>query len=171
MVRSQLSQTFLNKEELIELVLAREHGISIDEFSQNAADSPNINLFGVGSSNQEFGRSVPASGNIVGQLLLVGGFLQEPCKAKITNFKLFFITNEQVLRFDIPMDHILRVHVRQPFQQLIHEQSDNFRLQSIRRFLQHFQEVVLNILKNKINDALLPKSLLELYDVGMLQHF
>ena len=56
---------------MIELVLAREHGISIDEFSQNAADSPNINLFGVGSSNQEFGRAVPASGNIVGQLLFI----------------------------------------------------------------------------------------------------
>ena len=69
------------------------------------------------------------------------------------------------------MNHILRMHVCQSFQQLIHEQPNNFRFQSIWRFLQHFQKVVLNVLKNQIHYAFLPESLLELYDVGVLQHF
>lgn len=53
-----------------------------------------------------------------------------------------------------------RMHVSQSLQELVHVQSDQLRIQPILRLLQHFQQVILHVLKHQINDALLPERLL-----------
>ena len=69
------------------------------------------------------------------------------------------------------MNHIHRMHIGQSFQKLIHKQSDNFRLKSIRRFLKDFKKIVLNVLKYKIDNSFFSKGLFKFYNVRMLQHF
>lgn len=44
MIRRKSSQCLLDEEKLVELVLSRKHGISIDELAHDAADSPNIDF-------------------------------------------------------------------------------------------------------------------------------
>lgn len=66
------------------------------------------------------------------------------------------------------MQHVLAMHVRQSLEQLIQQKSDAFGVESIWRLLEHFEEVVLDVLKDEIDDALFAEGLLEFYDVGVL---
>lgn len=63
-----------------------------------------------------------------------------------------------------------RMHVGQSLQELVHVQSDQLRIQPILRLLQHFQQVILHVLKDQIDDALLPERLLKFHDVGVFEH-
>lgn len=51
MIRRESSQCLLDEEELIEFILPWKHGISIDELAHDAANSPNIDLLRVHSTN------------------------------------------------------------------------------------------------------------------------
>lgn len=51
MIWCESSQCLLDEEKLIEFVLPRKHGISIDELSHDAANSPNIDLLRVHSTD------------------------------------------------------------------------------------------------------------------------
>ena len=63
-----------------------------------------------------------------------------------------------------------RMHVSESFEELVHVQSDQLRIQSILRLLQHFQQVILHVLKDQIDDSLLPEGLLKFHDVGVFEH-
>lgn len=65
MVWGERSETFLYQEELIKFILSWKHWVAVDEFAQNATDSPDIDLFGIGSTYKQLRRAVPSSGYIV----------------------------------------------------------------------------------------------------------
>ena len=171
MIWSQRPKTFLYQEKLVELILPREHRIAIDKFSQNTANSPNVDFLWVWSSNQKFRGSIPSSSYIVSKLLFVRRTFQLSGEPIIAYFQLFFVANEQIFRLDVPMDYIERVHIRQTFEKLVHKQSDVLGLQPIWWFFQHLKQVVLDVLEDEVDYAFFAKSFLELYDVGVLEHF
>ena len=107
---------------------------------------------------------------LIEPFLLVLALLDVPGKAKVAYFQLLPIADEQVLQFDVPVHDVQRVQVGESFQQLVNERSDQLRLQAVRRLLQYFKQVILDILKDQINDALLPEGLLQLHDIAMLDH-
>lgn len=170
MVGSEAAEALLDEKQLIELILSRKHGIAIDQFAQDAANCPDIDFLGVVGPDQQLGRTVPSRGHVVGQLLLVVALLDVPGKAKVAYFQLLPIADEQVLQLDVPVHDVQRVQVGESFQQLVNERSDQLRLQAVRRLLQYFKQVILDILKDQINDALLPEGLLQLHDIAMLDH-
>ena len=65
LVRCQLAKDFLNAEKLVNFWLTGEQGIAIRDFSHNAPNGPNIDLFSVLVAQEEFRRSVPACRHIV----------------------------------------------------------------------------------------------------------
>lgn len=69
------------------------------------------------------------------------------------------------------MNDVQGVHVGESLQKLVHEEADELGLESVGGFLQNFEEVVLDVLEYEVDDPFLAEGLLELHDVGMLQHF
>lgn len=69
------------------------------------------------------------------------------------------------------MHNVQGVHVRQSFQQLVHQKPDQLGLQPVRRFLKHFQQVVLHVLEDQVDDALFAEGLLQLHYRRVFQHF
>lgn len=138
MIRSQRTQTLLNEKQLVKLIFPREHRISIDKLTQNASDCPNIDLFRIGCSNQQLRGTVPSGSHVVSEFFLVGRPFEGPRKPEIAYFKLLFITDQQVFRLYVPVDAVQGVHVGQSFEQLVHKQPNDFRLESVGRLLKHF---------------------------------
>ena len=69
------------------------------------------------------------------------------------------------------MDDVERVHVGQPFQKLVHEDTDQLGIEAVRGFLQDFQQVVLDVLEDKIDDSFFAEGFFELDDGGVPEHF
>lgn len=152
---------------MIEFILSWKHGISIDQLSKNATDRPQIDFLPIRRTDKQLRRPIPSRGHIIGELF-VAPLPDLPSKAEIANLQLLLITYQQVLRFDVAMQHVLAMHVRQSLEQLIQQKSDAFGVESIWRLLEHFEEVVLDVLKDEIDDALFAEGLLEFYNVGVL---
>lgn len=115
MIRRQRPKTLLYKEQLIQLILSRKHRIPVDQLSKNATDCPQIYFLAVRCSDQQLRRPIPSRGHIIGKLL-VTSLSDLPSKAEIANFQLLLIAYQQVLRFDIAVQHVLIMHVRQSLQ-------------------------------------------------------
>jgi len=64
-VGGERPQTLLDEEELVELVLAREHGVAVDELAQNTTDRPYIYLLGVVGADEQLRRPIPSCRYIV----------------------------------------------------------------------------------------------------------
>ena len=154
---------------MVELVLTRKHRVTVDKLPHDASHCPNINLPGVGRTHQQFRRTVPSGCHVISQFLFL--FLELPGKAEITDFELFFVGNEQVLGFDVPVDGPEGVHIGKPFQQLVHVESNEFGFESVGRFFQHFKQVILDVLKHQVDNAFFAKGLLQLHHGGVFQHF
>ena len=90
---------------------------------------------------------------------------------EVAYFKLLFVADQQVLGLDVAVDAVEGVHVGQSLEQLVHEQSDHIRRQAIGGFLQHFQQVVLDVLKDQVDDAFFAEGFLEFDDVGVFEQF
>lgn len=67
MVGGEWADALLDEEQLVDLVLAGEHGQAVDELAEDAADRPDIHLFAVFGTHEEFRGAVPASGDVVCQ--------------------------------------------------------------------------------------------------------
>ena len=121
------------------------------------------------SSNQQLRGPVPPSSNIVSEGFFIHFFL-DARKAEVTNFELALVADEQVFWLDIAVNDAHGVQIGQSLDQLEDYGLDLLVLQSISRFLKHFQEVVSHVLKNEINHSPFAEGLLELDDVRVLQH-
>lgn len=106
MFRCQLAKSLLDKIKLIELIFSWEERVSIDELSHDAAGSPYIDLLSIWCSYQQFRRTIPACSHVVSEGLV---FIGLAGKAEITDLKLLLVTDQQVLRFDVPMQQMTGV--------------------------------------------------------------
>lgn len=69
------------------------------------------------------------------------------------------------------MDDIERVKVGESFQKLVDKRFNELWIYAIGCLLEHFEEVVLNVLKHKIDDSFFAKSFFEFDDIAVLKHF
>ena len=164
------SQSFLNEEKLVQLVLSWEHGVSIDEFAHDAANSPDIDLLRIGSADQQFWRAVPSRGHVVSHLLLSSRLLELASEPEIADLELLAVADQQILGLDVAVHEVQRVHVGEALQKLVHVEPDELGIEAVLGLLQHFEQVVLHVLEDEVDDALLAEGLLELDDVGVLEH-
>lgn len=130
MVRRQRPKTLLYEKQLIQLILSWKHGISIYQLPKNATDRPQIYFLPIRCPDQQLRRPIPSCGHIIGKLF-VTALPDLPSKAKIANLQFLLITYQQVLRFDIAVQHVLTVHVRQSLQQLIQKKSNAFWVEAV----------------------------------------
>ena len=94
----------LDEEQLVNFVLARKHGSTIDELTENAADSPYVDLFGVLAAHQKFWRPIPPSCHVVSKLLVL--FTQQPREPEIAYFEDVLIAYQQVFWLNVPVNHV-----------------------------------------------------------------
>lgn len=168
-VGGERAQALLDEEELVELIFAGEHGVAVDEFSENATDCPHVDFLSVGRPNEQLGRTVPARGHIIGHFFLAAAF-GLPREAEVANLEFSFVADQQVFGFYVPVQHVHRVHVGQSLEQLVQEQPDCFGFEAIWRFFEQFEQVVLNVFEDEVHYALLAERLFQFDDIGMLQH-
>ncbi len=117
MLGVKTSQTFLNKEQLIELIFTWKKGIAVNQFSHNTPHSPNINRTIIRRPNQELWWSVPPCRHVVG--IVLSWLFERTGKTEITNLKLFGFGDEKVFGFDVSVDDVVGMHVCQALDQLI----------------------------------------------------
>lgn len=113
-----IPKRFLNQVELVKIICAWVHGSSIYQLSKQTPNRPNINRLTILSPNQQLGSPVPSRRNIICHLLLPFQFTS---KAEITHFyiKLICLVDKNILRFDISMNNIQRVHISYSFKKLV----------------------------------------------------
>lgn len=69
------------------------------------------------------------------------------------------------------MDDVVAVHVSESLDELIDDIFNQLRLQSVRAFFEHFEEVVLNVFENQINDSFSPEGIPQFDDIGIFHVF
>jgi hypothetical protein len=105
-VGRQGAQTFLNEKQLIKFILSRKHWVAVNEFPKYATYSPNVDLLAVGGSHQQFRRTVPARGNVIGQIFVSTGLFQLSRKTEIAYFHFLLIAYQQILWLYIAVGNV-----------------------------------------------------------------
>ena len=94
----------------MDLIVARKQRLGVEELPHDTSSGSEVHRLVIGPlTKQKFRRPVPASGHIVCQVSVLGGPL--PGKAEIAELEDTLLADEQILRLDISMDDLLRVHV------------------------------------------------------------
>lgn len=83
---SQLAEYLLNAKELIDLRFTREKRITISDFSHDATDSPDVDLFAVHVTQEELGGTIPSRCYVVRKL--GAGLAELSCESEITDLQL-----------------------------------------------------------------------------------
>lgn len=135
-IRRKSSKGFLDQEKLIKLILAWEKRISIDEFTHDAPDCPEVYLFAIVASHQELCRSVPPGSDVIGQSLLFVFNLSG--ETEVTYFEAIVLADKEVFGLDVPMDDVETVEVDKSLEKLVDEGADDGQFDAIGRFLQNF---------------------------------
>ena len=115
------------------MILAREERLCVCQLAHDATDGPDICWLSIAIGEQEFGRSVPASRHIVCERCVLRTHMsREPEVAElqgpVTGLLRQLLAYEQVFRFHVSVDDILRMEVVHGFEELVHEPSDSIHL-------------------------------------------
>lgn len=103
---------------LVCLVPSLEKTGSAEHFSDDASDAPHVDLGAVIDHAQEqFGWSVPQGDDLVGQPL----HFRVPAsgKAPIGDLEFAFAVDQEIRRFEIPMDDFVLVHIMDSIEELL----------------------------------------------------
>ena len=107
--------------DLVQLILTREKRFLSDELKEDTAKSPNIHFFViVAVSHEALGSPVPTSGYVVG---VRGGRVFALAGAEIGQFDEVSL-DENIFRFDIPVEDTLAVHELDGSEDLEHVELD-----------------------------------------------
>ena len=94
--------------ELINKIFAKKDDSFSEHLGEDAANWPNIDGFGVIIwIDKDFWSSVGARGNVE-SILVIDDFLFG--EIHVSNFKLEFLADEDIVRFEIPVDDISGMH-------------------------------------------------------------
>ena len=69
-------------------------------------------------SKQQLRRSVPKRLNLFGHGCQLPG--DDPTEPEVSNFDKSIFVDQDILRFEVPMEHLFRVHVAHSFEYLPH---------------------------------------------------
>lgn len=70
---------------LVYLVVSWKHGLPVHQLPDHAADGPHVGRLAVGLTNQQLWTTIPASGHIVGEVVLFLG--QKACEAEVADLE------------------------------------------------------------------------------------
>lgn len=104
-------------------VAALDKRFSKEHFGQNTTNGPNVNFFIViNRAQQNFRRSIPSGGHIICQLLIFF-FWGQHCASqpKVANDKLAIAVDQNISRFQVPMNDLPFVQIVQAQKNLIQE--------------------------------------------------
>ena len=108
-------------EDLIDFAVSAEEGFLLSQLGKDAADGPDVNSQAVLLlPEQNFGGPVPKGFNFMGK-----GFDGEgkgACKSKVSNFEGARAVNEEILRFEVPVDNPPAMAVVDAIAQLVDKQ-------------------------------------------------
>ena len=101
--------------DLVKLIFPWEKGTECEDLKEDAPDSPKVHLkIVITVSEKTLRRTVPSSRYIFSAGLWT---LQASARAKVGQFKSIS-TQQHILRFDVPVEDPIRVHVLKGLQQL-----------------------------------------------------
>ena len=103
----------------VQVGVSRKQGHPVENLCENAPNGPCVHCLVVGSiPDKELWRSVPARRDVVGVLVILGA-IEGASEAEVAQFDQAGLADQQVLRFDVPMDQLRRVQEVVRFQDLV----------------------------------------------------
>jgi len=119
--------------DLFDVVLTGEHDFSAHDFSKSAACGPHVDLMRVFVTREHnLGSTIVASHDVLGQIFTLL-FAQVATEAKVTDFEITVLVQQNVTRLEISMNNIGRVQVLKSAQDLVDEVLDVLDLQLLLR--------------------------------------
>lgn len=129
---SQFSKYFLDAEELIDLRLAREESLAIRDLAHDAARCPYVHFFAVVVAQKQFWRPVPPSRHVVSETGRARFVAEHSGKAKVADLEhLRLRVDQQILRLDVSMDHVVAMTVLDRLKNLVQIPLDVFLIQAV----------------------------------------
>ena len=110
-------------EDLVDLAVAREERLARRHLRVDAADTPHVDARAVlPAAEQDLRRAVPERDDLVG----VGaeGHAEGPREPEVGEFEVAFFVDEEVLGFEVAVQHAVGVAVARSFEQLVGEFLD-----------------------------------------------
>lgn len=160
------AQDFADASHLVVLGLPREEGPHRVQFAHDGSKSKDINRrIVVRRAQQNFRGPVPPGGDVVGKGRLTVALLGQ---AKVRNLYGLIIA-KQILRFQIPVEVVLLVHVGEALESLKEYVSDDVLRKQFPAVLHDFENILVEVLEDEVKRLVLQDDLLEVYDVRMGQ--
>ena len=129
---SQFSKNFLDAEELVDLRLTREESLAIRDLAHDAARCPDVHFFAVVVAQKQFWRPVPPGRHVVSQAGRARFVAEHSGKAKVADLEHFRLrVDQQILRLDVSMDHVIAVTVLDRLENLVQIPPDVFLIQAV----------------------------------------
>ena len=108
LICQSIIQDLLNDKQSLNIRVSRKQRFSSQQLYKQTSDRPNINRFPVFSiSNKKFWSSIPTSRYIISIVLLI---VQWSSKSKIAHLQNPIFWNEQIFRFDVSMNNVMRMY-------------------------------------------------------------
>jgi len=108
LICQSIIQDLLNDKQSLNIRVSRKQRFSSQQLYKQTSDRPNINRFPIFSiSNKEFWSSIPTSRYIICIVLLI---VQWSSKSKIAHLQNAIFWNEQIFRFDVSMNNVMRMY-------------------------------------------------------------
>lgn len=102
---------------LVHVVSPREERRPVDELHEDAADGPDVDGGGVvGGVEQQLGRPVPPRHHVLRHHVALR---RRPREAEVADLEVAVGVQQQVAGLQVPVDHVRRVDVLEPPQQLV----------------------------------------------------
>lgn len=97
-----------------------ENDCLAEKLCKDTSDRPNINGFGVNSGpDQNLWRAIRSGGHVVSDIASVDFLSGE---VHVSQFEFALFVHENVLRFEVSVENVSRVHKVDCYQQLVHDE-------------------------------------------------
>mmetsp|Transcript_7259 Transcript_7259/g.24722 ORF Transcript_7259/g.24722 Transcript_7259/m.24722 type:complete len:287 (-) Transcript_7259:286-1146(-) len=111
--------------ELLEVVAPREERLAAEELGEDAAHAPHVDGLIVRIVlHQELRRPVPPGDHVLGQLVLLRVVVHPAREAKVADFEVAVLIDEQVAGLEVPVQHARRVDALEAPEHLVHKVLD-----------------------------------------------
>lgn len=145
--RCGMSNRTKDEIQLRRLVCSLEKARATEHFCHDTTDTPHVDLCRVlETSEQELRRTIPQRNDLVGQALHFR--VPATSQSQIGNLQFALIVYQQVGRLEIPMDHLVCVHIMDAAEQLVGPRLDMILGEFDLLSLKNTGKIILEVLKD-----------------------
>ena len=168
-LRRRRAQESAYLQQLVEIVLPGEEWDAGDHLQDDAPDGPHINGRPIrGVAEQHIRRAIPQGDYLVRELR--DGDTERPPEAEIRQLEDHLLAlNQQVLRFEVSMEHRPGVAVRRASKELLNEATQDRRGHSVSVRVEELPQVHIEELKDERQLVLAVEHLVEVDEVGVAE--